>query len=67
MKINTLSTFPDIIKNSLKYGVLSKAIKNKLIELNHFSYFNEIEDKDRIDDEQYGHSPGMVISYMKNL
>lgn len=65
MKINTLSTFPDIIKNSLKYGVLSKAIKNKLIELNHFSYFNEIEDKDRIDDEQYGHSPGMVISYEK--
>ena len=26
MKINTLSVFPEIIKNNCKYGVLSKAV-----------------------------------------
>lgn len=65
MKINTLSVFPEIIKNNCKYGVLSKAVGKKLITINNYSFFTEADKNRGIDDEQYGHNPGMVISFEK--
>ena len=65
MKINTLSVFPEIIKNNCKYGVLSKAVGKKLITINNYSFFTEADNNRGIDDEQYGHNPGMVISFEK--
>src|SRR6056300_212441 len=66
MKINTVSTFPRIIKEATKYGIVSNAVKNKLININHFSLINDLSQGDRIDDEQYGIDPGMVLSYEKS-
>ena len=66
MKINTVSTFPRIIKEATKYGIVSNAVKNKLININHFSLTNDLNKSERIDDEQYGIEPGMVLSYEKS-
>ena len=66
MKINTVSTFPRIIKEATKYGIVSNAVKNKLININHFSLTNDLNQSERIDDEQYGIEPGMVLSYEKS-
>ena len=66
MKINTVSIFPRIIKEATKYGIVSNAVNNKLININHFSLINDLDQGDRIDDEQYGIESGMVLSYKKN-
>ena len=61
MIFNILTVFRELIKPSLKYGVLSKAIKNKNIRVNLFSYSDYLDNNERIDDKQYGGDPGMVI------
>lgn len=66
MNINTVSTFPRIIKEATKYGIVSNAVKNKLININHFSLINDLNQSERIDDEQYGIEPGMILSYEKS-
>ena len=43
-----------------------KVSKNKLININHFSLTNDLNQSERIDDEQYGIEPGMVLSYEKS-
>ena len=63
MIFNILSDFRELIKPSLKYGVLSKAIKRKKIKVNIFSYSDYLNDSDRMDDKQFGGEPGMVIKY----
>ena len=63
MIFNILSVFRELIKPSLKYGVLSKAIKKKKIKVNIFSYSDYLNDGDRLDDKQFGGEPGMVIKY----
>ena len=63
MIFNILSVFRELIKPSLKYGVLSKAIKRKKIKVNIFSYSDYLNDSDRMDDKQFGGEPGMVIKY----
>ena len=63
MIFNILSVFKEIIKPSLKYGILAKAIKKKKIKVNLYSYSDYIKDGDRLDDKQFGGDPGMVIKY----
>ena len=63
MIFNILSVFNEIIKPSLKYGVLSKAIRSKKIKVNLFSYSNFLKESERLDDKQFGGDPGMVIKY----
>ena len=63
MIFNILSVFREIIKPSLKYGVLSKGIKNNKIKVNLFSYSDFLDDSERLDDKQFGGDPGMVIKY----
>ena len=62
MKINVLSVFPEIF-DSLKYGVVGKAITKKLItikliDLKEFSS----NSYGSIDDSPYGGGAGMVMS-----
>ena len=63
MIFNILSVFNQLIKPSLKYGILGKAIKSKKIKVNLFEYSNFLSTTDRIDDKQFGEDPGMVIKY----
>ena len=63
MIFNILTVFRELIKPSLKYGVLSKAIKKNKIKVNIFSYSDYLNDGDRLDDKQFGGEPGMVIKY----
>jgi tRNA (guanine37-N1)-methyltransferase len=63
MIFNILSVFKEIIKPSLKYGILAKAIKKKKIKVNLYSYSDYLKDGDRLDDKQFGGDPGMVIKY----
>ena len=65
MTFNVLTVFREIFRSPLKYGILSKAIKSKVIKINLYSYSDFLERNERLDDEQYGSDPGMVISYEK--
>ena len=65
MKINTVSVFPNIIKNNLKYGIIGKSLKKNIIDIQNYSYTQFLNNNERIDDQIYGHDPGMVISYQK--
>ncbi|MDG2445803.1 MAG: tRNA (guanosine(37)-N1)-methyltransferase TrmD [Thermodesulfobacteriota bacteirum] len=63
MIFNILSVFKEMLKPSIKYGIISKAIKNKKIKVNLYSYNDFLIKGERLDDSQYGGDPGMVISY----
>ena len=62
MKFNLITIFPEQLKSTLEFGVIGKAIENKLIELN-FIDPREFSDNDygSIDDKTYGGGPGMVM------
>ena len=62
MKFNLITIFPEQLKRTLEFGVVGKAIENKLIELN-FIDPREFSDNDygSIDDKTYGGGPGMVM------
>ena len=62
MKFNVITIFPDQLLQTLEFGVIGRAIKNKIIELN-FIDPREFSDNDygSIDDKAYGGGPGMVM------
>lgn len=63
MRIDIVSLFPELF-NALQYGVLARAIKNKIIELNYWNprqFANN--EHGYIDDKPYGGGPGMVMCY----
>ena len=61
---NFITVFPDLINNFLKYGLVSRAIEKKIIEINTI-YLRDFSDDSnlRIDDKSYGGGPGMVMRY----
>ena len=61
---NFITIFPDLINNFLKYGLVSRAIEKKIIEINTI-YLRDFSDDSnlRIDDKSYGGGPGMVMRY----
>tara|TARA_B100000674_G_C37743018_1_gene869813 strand:+ start:94 stop:837 length:744 start_codon:yes stop_codon:yes gene_type:complete len=62
MKINIISIFPEIFE-SLKYGVVGKALSKKLISLNHIDLKKfSTNNYGSIDDTPYGGGEGMVLS-----
>ena len=62
MNIHTLSLFPKLIKNALNEGVIKKAVKNKLLNLNHYDLRDfGIGKHKQVDDTIYGGGPGMVL------
>lgn len=61
---NFITIFPELINNFLKYGLVSRAIEKKIIEINTI-YLRDFSDDSnlRIDDKSYGGGPGMVMRY----
>lgn len=62
MRFDILSIFPDLLKNSLEFSIIKKAINNKIINI----YFHNLRDYSsniykKIDDYQYGNGSGMVL------
>ena len=65
MIFNIITLFREIFKSPLKYGIVSRAIKNNKIKINLYSYNDFLKENVRIDDAQYGGDSGMVIAYDK--
>lgn len=62
MKIDIITIFPDFFTSPLKYGVLSRAIKKGLIEINVINLRNYTIDRHMtVDDRVYGGGKGMVL------
>jgi len=62
MKINIISIFPEMFDSVIQYGVLSRAIKKKLIKVCYFNPRNYSKRK-KIDDKPYGGGPGMIMTF----
>ena len=62
MKFNIITIFPDQLMQTLQFGVIGRAIENRIIELN-FIDPRKFSDNDygSIDDKAYGGGPGMVM------
>jgi tRNA (guanine37-N1)-methyltransferase len=61
MKFGLITLFPEIIE-PLQIGVISRAIKNGIIELHTWNPRDFLEDKNRrVDDTPFGGGPGMVM------
>ncbi len=64
MKINVVTLFPEMVADTLSYGVIGRAINNGLIELVCVNPRDFAGNKhNRVDDKPFGGGPGMVMSY----
>ncbi len=62
MKIDILTIFPDFFTTPLRYGILSRAIKKGLVEINLINLRNYTSDRHMtVDDRAYGGGKGMVL------
>ena len=61
--IDIISLFPEMF-TALDSGIVGRAQKNQLIQLNHYPLRDYTDDPNgRIDDRPYGGGPGMVMQY----
>ena len=64
MHFNILTLFPDFFQNLLSYGILSQAIKKKLLTYDLISIRKFTTDVHQsVDDRPFGGGDGMVLSY----
>ena len=62
MNFNLVSLFPELVESVAAHGVLGRAIKNDLIQLNCWNPRDYTQDKHRtVDDRPYGGGPGMLM------
>jgi tRNA (guanine37-N1)-methyltransferase len=62
MKFKVVTLFPENLSLSLDYGVIGKAQKEKIIEIEYINPRNYSENNNHsVDDKPYGGGPGMVI------
>tara|TARA_A100001015_G_scaffold22136_1_gene25134 strand:+ start:11022 stop:11693 length:672 start_codon:yes stop_codon:yes gene_type:complete len=62
MRIDILSLFPEIIKSSLEYSIIKKALIKDLISVNYHNIRDHSNNKQKkVDDYQYGGGSGMVL------
>ena len=62
MKFKVVTLFPENLSLSLDYGVIGKAQKEKIIDIEYINPRNYCENNNRsVDDKPYGGGPGMVI------
>ena len=62
MRIDILSLFPDVIKRSLEYSIIKKALNKDLISINYHNIRDHSNNKQKkVDDYQYGGGSGMVL------
>lgn len=64
MHFNVITLFPEMIDKTMQYGVIGKAIKDKLITVNCVNPRDFAQNKhNRVDDKPFGGGPGMVMMY----
>ncbi len=64
MEINVITLFPQMVEQTLSYGVIGKAIEAGLLKLNCFNPRDFAENKhNRVDDKPFGGGAGMVMMY----
>ena len=64
MYVGVVSIFPEIIKDYFAIGIMGRATREGLVELNVFDvrdYANDVHKT--VDDRPYGGGPGMVLMY----
>ncbi|QER42399.1 tRNA (guanosine(37)-N1)-methyltransferase TrmD [Thermodesulfobacterium sp. TA1] len=62
MRIDIITIFPEYFESPLKVGLLGKALKKGLLEVNLFNLRDFCQDKHRVvDDEPFGGGEGMVF------
>ena len=62
MRIEILSLFPEIIKNSLEHSIIKKALNKDLISIKYHNIRDYSKSKHKkVDDYQYGGGGGMVL------
>ncbi|MCK4765745.1 MAG: tRNA (guanosine(37)-N1)-methyltransferase TrmD [Candidatus Aminicenantes bacterium] len=63
MKFSVVTIFPGMIENFLQYGLISKAIENKIITVNVYDLREFSGNKHRkVDDRPFGGGAGMVMT-----
>ncbi|WP_343189823.1 tRNA (guanosine(37)-N1)-methyltransferase TrmD [Buchnera aphidicola] len=75
--INVVTIFPEMFKTILKYGIIKKSIKLKMLKIKFWNPRNFVKKKnENIDDTPYGGGPGIImkpyplyntIKYIKSL
>ena len=61
MNINIITIFPEMFE-ALQYGIIGRAIKNNIVNIEYFNPRNYVENKyGKIDDRSYGGGPGLVM------
>ena len=64
MHIEIITIFPDMVLGLAKYGVVGRAIENKLIRLHAINPRDfSLDHHRRIDDRPYGGGPGVVMQF----
>ncbi len=64
MNFNVITLFPDMVKHTLSFGVIGKAIENGLVTISYINPRDFAENKHgRVDDKPFGGGPGMVMMY----
>lgn len=62
IKITVLTLFPDFIQSYLKFGIIKRAIKNRILKFEALNLRNHSSDKrGTVDDRPYGGGLGMVL------
>ena len=62
MRIDTVTIFPAMIDSFVGFGILARAIKNKLLQVNTHNPRDYTDNVHRnVDDRPYGGGPGMVL------
>jgi len=62
MRFKVVTLFPENLRLSLDYGVIGKAQKENIIDIEYINPRNYCENNNRaVDDKPYGGGPGMVI------
>ncbi len=62
MKFSVVTIFPDMIRNYLEFGLIKRAIENKLIDVDVYNLRDFSKDKhNKVDDRPFGGGAGMVM------
>lgn len=62
MIINILTIFPEMVSQSLRYGIIGRAVRKKLLKINAVDLRSFAKDKHKtVDCRPFGGGPGMVL------
>ena len=62
MRVDVVTVFPEMIDSFMRYGVLRRAVENKLLTVVSWDVRDFADDNYRtVDDKPYGGGPGMLM------